>query len=254
MKKLRICPTLFFVCLVFVLISAIFLLGCKEEKQTLKEQAPIKPMEKPRVEGLKEFHEVLYPVWHSYLPKGDYQAIRKAVPAFKKSVEILMKAPLPDFYQHVKDDFESKRQNLVLSVEELDSVAQTGDDKKLENTVENMHSAFEQMARVLAPRIKEIEEFHLVLYPLWHYAMPQKDYPAIKTAIPSLESRMDALMKAQLPESSKNIESQFLEKREALKKTVEELAEVCHNNKDTEIIEKLTRMHEYYRNLDEVFE
>jgi len=251
MKKFGVLFTVFFVS---VLSFSVFFVGCKEEIQTKKEQAPIAEMKRPGVEGLREFHEVLYPVWHEFLPNGDYESIRKAVPEFKKSIEIVKKAELPLYYQHVKDEFEKKRENLALSIEKLDSVAQTKDDKKLEEAVENMHTAFEQMARVLAPRMKEMEQFHLVLYPLWHEAMPNKDYQAIKAAIPSLESKMDALMKAEIPEDFKDIETQIIEKREALGKAVEDLANVCRKNKDGEIIDKLTQMHESYRALDEVFE
>jgi hypothetical protein len=252
MKKFEVLLTVSLI--VFISILGCALCGCKEEIQTKKEQTEITEMKRPGVEGLREFHEVLYPVWHEFLPNGDYESIRKAVPEFKKNMEIVKKAELPLFYQHVKDDFERKRENLALSIERLDSVAQTKDDKKLEEAVENMHSAFEQMARVLAPRMKEMEQFHLVLYPLWHEAMPNKNYQAIKEAVPSLESKMDALMKAEIPKDFKDIETPIIEKREALGKAVEDLANVCRKNKDNEIIDKLTQMHDSYRALDSVFE
>lgn len=254
MKKFEILSTLLLICFVSVLISSGFFAGCETETETKKEPAPVTEMKKPKVEGIDEFHEVLHLVWHSYLPDSDYQSIRETVPEFRKTLEILMKSDVPAFYQHVKDDFEKKRQNLALSIEHLDSVAQGGDDKELEKAVEGVHNAFVLMAYVLAPRIKEIEEFHLVLYPLWHYAMPSKDYPTIKAAIPSLESKMDALMKAQVPERLKDNETQFIEKREELRISVEELINVCRQDKDEKIIDKLTQMHERYRDLDEVFE
>jgi hypothetical protein len=252
MKKFEVLLTAFFI--VSISILGCGFCGCKKETQTQKEQAPVLEMKRPSVEGLKEFHEVLFPVWHEFLPNGDYESIRKAVPEFKKSMETLKKAELPLYYQHVKGDYEKKREELALSIERLDAVAQTGDDEKLAEAVENMHSAFEQTARVLAPRMKEIGDFHLVLYPLWHEAMPNKDYQAIKASIPSLESKMDALMKAQVPEEFKDIEPQIIEKREALRKSVEDLANVCRKNKDKEIVDKLTQMHDSYRALDSVFE
>jgi len=252
MKKFEVLLMAFFIVVIATLGCGIF--GCKKETQTPKEQTPVLEMKRPSVEGLREFHEVLFPVWHEFLPNGDYESIRKAVPEFKKSMEIVKKAELPLYYQHVKVDFEKKREELALSIERLDAAAQTGDDEKLAEAVENMHSAFEQLARTLAPRMKEIGDFHLVLYPLWHEAMPNKDYQAIKAAVPSLESRMDALMKAQIPEEFKDIEPQITEKREALRKSVEDLANVCRANKDKEIIDKLTQMHESYQALDGVFE
>jgi len=256
MKKFKTLSSLLLISVLSLLLSLLFFAGCAKETETeiKEEKAPITEMKKPKVEGIREFHEVLFPVWHTYFPEGDFKSIRQAVPEFKRTMGILMKVELPQFYHNVKEDFENKRQDLNLAVEKLESVAQSGDDKMLAKAVEDMHTAFERMARVLAPRIKELEDFHLVLYPLWHQAMPKKDYQGIKEAIPSLQAKMDALMKAQLREKFKGIETQFVEKRDKLNETVSELADVCQKNEDQKIIDKLTQMHEAYRSLDEVFE
>jgi hypothetical protein len=254
MKKCERLPLMFWVGLLGILTISIFLAGCGKETEIKKEQAPVTEMKKPGVTGIREFHEVLYPVWHSYLPAGNYKSIREAIPEFKRATKILREAELPQFYHNVKDDFENKRENLALAVEELESVAETDDDTKLAKAVEDMHTAFEQMVRVLAPRIRELDEFHLVLYPLWHQALPQKDYQAVKVAIPPLEKRLDDLMRAQLPQRFNDIKPKFIEKREALKRAVEELADVCRQDKDEMIIDRLTQMHQAYLELDEVFE
>lgn len=254
MKKSKNMFLILLVSVLFLLSGLVFLAGCGKDTEIKEEQPPVTEMKKPGVTGIREFHEVLYPVWHDYFPQGDFQSIREAIPEFKRTTQMLMEAELPLFYHNVKDDFENKRKNLALSVDKLESIAQTGNDKELAKAVEEMHTAFERMARVLAPRTREIEQFHLVLYPLWHQAMPDKDYQAIKLAIPSLESKMDALMRAPLPQRFEVLETQFLKKREALKLSVEELADVCRQNKDEKIIDKLTQMHEAYRELDQVFE
>jgi hypothetical protein len=238
-----------------VLIIPVFLAGCgKKTEIKEEEQAPVTEMKKPGVTGIREFHQVLYPVWHDYFLQGNFQAIRNAIPEFKKATKILTEAELPQFYHNIKDDFEAKRRNLASAVDKMESVAHTGDDKELAKAVEQMHTAFERMARVLAPRIRELEQFHLVLYPLWHQAMPKKDYQAIKAAIPSLEGKMEALMQARLSRRFTGIESQFVEKRQALRLSVENLAEVCRQNQDEKIIDKLSVMHDAYRELDQIFE
>lgn len=254
MKKHNSLWSLLWVSVLCGLISLVLLAGCEKKSEIKDEQPPVTEMKRPKIDGIREFHEVLYPVWHSYLPDGDYQSIRQAIPEFKRTTGILMETDLPQYYHTVKDDFETKRQNLALAVEELESVAQTGDDKDLAKAVEDMHTAFERMARVLAPRIRELDEFHLVLYPLWHQAMPNKDYQAVKAVIPSLEKRLADLMRAQLPQRFKGIEPQFLEKREALSQAVHELADVCRQDEDEKILDRLTQMHEAYRALDHVFE
>ena len=254
MKKSKNMFSILLVSMLFLLSGLIFLAGCGKDTEIKEEQPPVTEMKKPTVTGIREFHEVLYPVWHDYFPQGDFQSIREAIPEFKRTTKILMEAELPQFYHNVKDHFQDGRKALALSVDKLESVAQTGDDKELAKAVEEMHTAFERMARILAPRIKELEEFHLVLYPLWHQAMPNEDYQAIKSAIPSLEDKTDALISAVLPQRFKGLEPQFLEKREALKQAVHELADVCRKNDDDSIIQKLTQMHQAYMELDQVFE
>lgn len=59
-------------------------------------------MEKPRLEGLKEFHETLHSVWHEAYPNRDYEAIKDAVPEFKQRMEVLRKAELPGFFPREK--------------------------------------------------------------------------------------------------------------------------------------------------------
>lgn len=255
MKKSQSLSAVGLVGFLCVFIVSVFLAGCGKKTEIKQEEQPsVAEMKKPGVTGIREFHQVLYPVWHDYFPQGDFQAIRNAIPEFKEAMKVLTEAQLPQFYHNVKDDFEAKRKNLALSVEKMDSVAQTDDDKGLAKAVEEMHTAFERMARVLAPRIRELEQFHLVLYPLWHQAMPKKDYQTIKAAVPSLEGKMEALMQARLSRSFTGIESQFVEKRQALGLSVEDLADVCRKGRDEEIIDKLTVIHDAYRELDQVFE
>jgi len=220
MKESKTLSSLLLISILSLMLGFLFLAGCAKETETeiKKEKAPIEKMKKPKVEGINEFHEVLFPVWHTYFPEADFESIKESVPEFERTMEILMKAELPQFYHTVKDDFEDKREDLSIAIEKLGIVAQIGDDKELAQAVEDVHTAFEKMARVLAPRIKELDDFHLVLYPLWHQAMPKKDYQAIKAAIPSLKTKMDALMMAELPEKFKGIELQFVEKRDVLKR------------------------------------
>jgi hypothetical protein len=214
----------------------------------------ISRMERPRIGGLKEFHNVLRSVWHTHIPNGDYKTIREMMPSFQENLKKVMDAEVPDFYQHIKPQYDVARQNLATAVARMDSIARGGSDSLLALAVEETHSAFEQAARVLAPRMKEIEKFHLVLYPLWHQALPKEDYHAIKAAMPELKAKMDTLITADIPESYQHIKEKIGEKREALKVSVDNLVAVCSSGKDEDIKTKLTEMHRHFMALDGVFE
>lgn len=216
--------------------------------------APVTSMERPRVIGIREFHDVMAPVWHSLLPDGDYKGVREKVPEFKKSMELLLASEVPEYYMHVRDEFTARRLALAKSVTHLDTIAMADDNDHLAVAVEEMHTAFEQMARVLAPRMREIDKFHLVLYPLWHQALPKSDFAAIKASLPLLQAKMDTLINAPIPEQFKERETVIVEKRAELKKSVDALDLVCKEGKDEQIADKLTVMHESFRALDGAFE
>lgn len=211
-------------------------------------------MSKPRLQGLAEFHEVLQPIWHMAYAEKDYQAIREAVPAFKEKMELIQKAELPGFYREKKEDFDQKREALANAVLVLEEKSKGTDNEALLKATENLHTAYEQLVRVFAPRVKELESFHLALYPLWHEALPNKDYKAIIASAPVLQEKMGLLMKVELPEKAKAIAPQFIQKRKALKASVDELANACNKKDNKKIEEKLDKMHTAYQELDAVFE
>lgn len=211
-------------------------------------------MSKPRLQGLAEFHEVLQPIWHMAYAEKDYQAIRDAVPAFKEKIELIQKTELPGFYREKKDNFEKKREALAKAVLGLEEKSKGTDNEALLKATENLHTAYEQLVRVFVPRVKELEGFHLVLYPLWHEALPNKDYKAIKASTPALQEKMDVLMKVELSDKSKEITPKFTEKRKALKASVDDLVKACNGKDSKKIEEKLDKMHTAYQELDAVFE
>ncbi|HVP35862.1 MAG TPA: hypothetical protein VMT04_02595 [Terriglobales bacterium] len=222
--------------------------------QTTANTPQIKEMSRPGLEGLREFHEVLQPVWHTAYAEKDYQAIRDAVPQFKKEMEVIEKAELSGFYREKKGDYEKKREVLAEAVLDLEEKSKGTDDEALLKATENLHTAYEQLVRVFAPRVTELESFHLALYPLWHEALPNKDYKAIKASTPALQEKMAALMKVELPEKSKSIAPQFIEKRKAFNASVDALVKACNGKDNKKIEEKLDKMHAAYQELNAVFE
>lgn len=239
----------------FLLVSFFAVSSILAQTPAATPQTPqTQEMSKPRLEGLKEFHDVVYPVWHMAYAEKDYQAIKDAVPEFKEKMAVIEKAELPGFYRDKKDDYEKKREVLANAVLDLEEKSKGTDNEALLKATEDLHSAYEQLVRFFAPRVKELESFHLVLYPLWHEALPNKDYKAIKASTPALQEKMNVLMKVELPEKSKQIAPQFTEKRKALKASVDDLVKACNGKDSKKIEDKLAKMHTAYQELDAVFE
>ncbi len=226
----------------------------KEDGTKLRDSIQTAEREKPRIEGIKQFHDLLAPIWHTTLPDSDFQSIKEVAPEMKKAYQKIVAAEIPPYYQHVKDDFILERDQLGLAVQELDTVAETGADLFIPEAIDDVHSAFEEMIRVLSPRTKEVEDFHLVLYPLWHVALPKSDWLTIKTQIPIMRKEMDTLMTTPIPQWLGGKELRVVETREALDKVVDELVEACKTDDSNLIKKRLKVVHSRFRTLDEVFD
>lgn len=93
------------------------------------------------IPAMKDFHDVLAKVWHTYLPEKDYASIRKDAPKMAGLMETVKKAELP---KSVKDVEAAKKQIDVLAkaVDNLVVVAKEADDEKLSAAVTSVHEEF----------------------------------------------------------------------------------------------------------------
>lgn len=254
MKKHIFPPAVFIVLILLLLASSMKAQTKKEDGSKLRDSIRTAEMEKPRIDGIKQFYDILTPIWHMTMPDSDFQSIKDAAPNLKKAYEKIASAEIPPYYQHVQDTFILERDQLGLAVCELDTIAKTNADEMIPAAVEDVYSAFEEMIRLLAPRTKEVEDFHFVMYPLWHEALRKSDWATIKARVPILRKEMDTLMTTPIPEWLGGKELRIVETRDALNKAVDALVDACKSGDAAIIKERLTAVHSRFRTLDEVFD
>jgi hypothetical protein len=184
----------------------------------------------------------------------DFQTVRDSVPVLVAKMKALMKAELPPFYSDVRDLFDKNRMKLAESMKALEEASKSDIDSLLAEGVENVRTNFVEVLITLSAQIKEIDDFHEVLRPLWHEAVPNQDYEAIKAAIPDLKKLADALVKAELPKKYEFLQKEFDEKRLALKVSVDSLEVVCRGTDNEAIESRMIDMHEAYHALTECLE
>jgi hypothetical protein len=51
----------------------------------------------------------------------------------------------------------------------------------------------------ISSTVKELTDFHDIIYPMWHKAYPAKDYNALKELVPKIKSYMEKINDAKLP-------------------------------------------------------
>ncbi len=102
--------------------------------------------------------------------------------------------------------------------------------------------------------VKELNAFHVLLHPLVHDAMPNKDYATVKDALPKLIESAQTLLKAQLPKTIGPKKKTF---RTETKKLLTQLTQL--NRKKAELSDEqfeknFAAMHETFEELMQMTE
>jgi cytochrome c556 len=248
MKSSKTHLVLFSVLIFFCVFSTICGFSQTEKKEQAKPEEVLSTSE-----ILSEFHELLVSLWHEALPNNDWKTIRETVPAIQEKTSLLMKtSPEKNICTERRENFDAKRKNLSEAVESL-AVASRGEDtEKIKKSLDDVHTAYVQLASLLAPKMEELDNFHQVLAFLWHEALPKKDFKAIRDSSSVVNQRMDALSAGKLPQRYSALEKEFNLKREELKTSVEKVLAACKKKNNQSLEKALVEMHSKYHQLEDV--
>jgi len=246
MSKLKIFTIATFV---FLLCGLILTSGCQGDSAK-KDQTAVADTPARDIPEMDVFLEVFKMAWHAQM-EGDYQMVRDSAELLVTAGRNLAAAELPAFYDDVRADFEAKVESFDAAVTAFKNTAPAAADSALIVSLDEVRTAFVDVMVAVSVQIPEMDHFHDVLQPLWHEALPDEDYAAIKTAIPALKERADAIVNAQLPAKYGFLEEDFNAKRMALKTSIEELDKACTTDSTDLINDKMTEMHDAYHALTE---
>jgi hypothetical protein len=207
----------------------------------------------PFMAALEDFHQVMAPLWHESFSEKDFEAIREKAPLLNDKLMVLLRVQAPAGLQQDEEkyrDFLGKRQELAFQVTQVNLAAKDGPDSTLASAFEKMHWAYEELGKVFAEPIKELDSLHETLYFLWHKALPERDYKAIKETAPVLKAEADSLMKAPVPQRCAEKKDEFDKRRTALKDAIYQFAAKCESGSEEEIDEALKGAHERFVDLN----
>ncbi|MEE8605830.1 MAG: hypothetical protein V3S65_10660, partial [Candidatus Aminicenantaceae bacterium] len=108
------------------------------------------------VKELSEFHEIIYPIWHTAYPEKDYAALREFVPEVNRLAKNVFDAKLPGILRDKKAKWDEGMAQLKKTVEDYNKAAAGEDDQALLDAAEALHAKFEMMIRLIRPVLKEI--------------------------------------------------------------------------------------------------
>ncbi|MFH1176026.1 MAG: hypothetical protein V1750_01370, partial [Acidobacteriota bacterium] len=135
-----------------------------------------------------------------------------------------------------------------------EQAAASGQEQGLLDAVEELHARFEALVRVVRPKMKELEAYHVVLYQIYHKLAPNKEIDKLREASGELVAACATLAAAPIPK-------RFASKSELLAGA---FAGLCQASRDLQtasaggdlgVIEKaVLDVHTLYQLTEQVFE
>jgi hypothetical protein len=204
---------------------------------------------------LSEFHEVIYPIWHTAYPSKDTMMLKEMVSEVNKGAEKIYSAQLPGILRDKQQDWDEGIKKFRSSVERYDKATAGNDEEEMLSSAEELHSNFEMLVRIIKPVIKEVDEFHKVLYMIYHHYWPNKNKEEFNRAVDDLVIRAEELNSCALPKWAKDKTEIFKEQSQRLFNSTKKLKELKNNSANDSDIEKaIESVHDEYVALEALFD
>jgi hypothetical protein len=205
------------------------------------------------VPAFDAMHEVIMPLWHDAWPNKDVKAMAAMLPDIEKHLAALNKAELPLLLRDKKAAWVAGVEDLKQTVAAYKAAVTAGDNDALLKAAEKLHAQYEALGKVIRPILKEMEDFHVSLYVLYHYQMSPFQLAKVTESIEALKAKMETLNKAVLPDRLKAKTDSFNAQRAALAKSVDGVTAALAGKDEPRIREAIELMHTQYENLEKVF-
>ena len=206
------------------------------------------------VPELVAFHDIIYPIWHTAYPEKNYADLRSYVPEVKRLAEKIYAAELPGILRDKETKWKQGVAELKKAVDNYAAAASGNNDGDLLQAAELLHAKYEMLVRIVRPILKEMDEFHKVLYIIYHKDLPDKDYGKIKTSAPELLAKAEAVLKATLPARLEPRTEQFKAAAAALYEASKALAQTVETQTGEPVTAAVENVHTKYEDLAKVFE
>jgi len=206
------------------------------------------------VPELAAFHEVIYPIWHTAYPEKDTAMLKSLVPQVDELASKVYAAKLPGILRDKQAKYDAGLARFRAAVEAYDRAAKGADDKALLDAAEVLHASYERLVRILRPVLKEMDEFHKVLYVVYHTDLPAKDWAAVRAAAPDLKAKAEAVAAAKLPAGRQDKAEAFAAAAAELVKAAEALAALGPQAGGEAVELAVERLHSRYQGLEKIFD
>jgi hypothetical protein len=206
------------------------------------------------VPELFALHEIIYPLWHSAYPEKDFDALRNFTAEINAHAEKINNAKLPGILRDKETKWKAGLEELNKAVEEYNRAATEKNNQALLNAAEALHSAFEKLVRTIRPVLKEVDDFHKVLYVVYHKYLPNQQFDEITSASTDLLLKAEAITKAALPSRLESKTESFAAASQELYQASKILADACLSGDKEAVEQAVDNLHSKYQYLEKIFD
>jgi hypothetical protein len=207
------------------------------------------------VPELFDFHEIVYPLWHTAYPNKDYAMFKQLLPDVNAGVEKIYAAKLPGILRDKEKEWNDGLDKLRTSVKEYNKACEENNEAGMLTSAEALHSNFEMLVRIVKPVTKEVDEFHKVLYMIYHHYGPNKNNEELSKAIDDLYLRANELKNCVLPKWATDKKDEFAKVADELYTSTKELKELKNSKADDKQIDTgIEKVHTNYQKLEALFD
>jgi hypothetical protein len=208
---------------------------------------------KAEVPALHEFHNVVYPIWHVAYPSKDYAALRSYVGDIDNGAQKIYEAQLPGILRDKQEMWNKGVDEFKVAVEEYKKIAAEKDDEMMLKAAENLHTKYESLVRIIHPVLPELDQFHQVLYMIYHKYLPQEDYQQMYMVSDDLVNKAGILSKVKLNTNDEKMEKNFGNYTTQLVHASEKLKEQLKSNNYEMVKFGVEDVHRIYQKIESLF-
>ncbi len=208
---------------------------------------------KAEVPALNEFHDVVYPIWHVAYPSKDYAALRSYVADIEKDAQKIYEAQLPGILRDKQEMWNKGVDEFRIAVEEYKKIAAEKDDEMLLKAAENLHTKYESLVRIIHPVLPELDQFHQVLYMIYHKYLPQEDYQQLYMVSDDLVNKAVVLSKVKLDTNDEKMEKNFGNYTTQLVHATQKLKEQLKSSNYEMVKFGVEDVHRIYQKIESLF-
>lgn len=207
------------------------------------------------VPELFDFHEVVYPMWHTAYANKDYALFKQLLPDVNAGVEKIYTAKLPGILRDKQKEWNEGLDKLRASVKDYNKACKENDEAAMLTSAEELHSNYEMLVRIIKPVTKEVDEFHKVLYMIYHHYGPNKNTEELSKAIDDLYVRADELKNCVLPKWATDKKDDFAKAADELFNSTKELKDLKDSKADDkDLNDGIEKVHTNYQKLEALFD